>query len=148
MKKSTKRMGLTYEEAIRFHGHNGPFLALGFRIGEVAKRALKSKGFMELEVDVWVKKKKPFTCLIDGLQASLGTTMGKGNISLREGGGRGKSLRSLPAFVVVKKRETGKLIRFLIKRETIARCLGAKDLNKVANRILSEDLARLCFINF
>jgi len=120
--------GLNYKEAIRFHGHDGPFLALGFRIGKEAKRVLKPKGLMDLVAIVEIERRKPFTCIIDGLQCACGTTMGKGNISLRKGKG----------LVKVMNRKSGKEIRFEIKKEIIERCLKSKDLSRTARWLLRE----------
>ncbi|MCM8770635.1 MAG: formylmethanofuran dehydrogenase subunit E family protein [Candidatus Omnitrophica bacterium] len=68
------------KEAIRFHGHLGPYLVLGILAGELAVRLLKCKKYFGLKVKVWGADKKPKSCLIDGLQLSSGATYGKGNI--------------------------------------------------------------------
>ena len=68
------------EEGVKFHGHLGPYLALGLRMGIVAVRMLKPKGLHELSVKVWTKKTPPQSCLLDGIQVSSGCTLGKGNV--------------------------------------------------------------------
>ncbi|MEO0116896.1 MAG: formylmethanofuran dehydrogenase subunit E family protein [candidate division WOR-3 bacterium] len=128
-------IGLSYSQAIKFHGHNGPFLALGFRIGKEIKRFLKPEGITDLLAIVGIEKRKPFTCIIDGLQCSLGTTMGKGNIILRKGKG----------WVKVKNRKTGKVVKFKIKKEVITRCLNSQDLSQDADEILKEKGENLWF---
>lgn len=71
---------ITLNEAIRFHGHLGPYLVLGILAGESAFKRLKWKKYFGLKVRVWGANKKPKSCLIDGLQLSTGATYGKGNI--------------------------------------------------------------------
>lgn len=68
------------EEAIKFHGHLGPYLVLGILAGETALKKLKMKRYFGLEVKVYGADKRPKSCLIDGLQLSTGATYGKGNI--------------------------------------------------------------------
>ena len=76
---------LTYVQAIRFHGHDGPYLALGYKLGQVIVRRLKPKGIMDLTVTVRTLLRKPYTCLIDGLQCSTFATLGKGNLRVKYG---------------------------------------------------------------
>lgn len=71
---------LTYEETIRFHGHDGPFLALGYKLGQVIVDRLKPTGIMDLKITICTRLEKPYTCLIDGLQCSTFATLGKGNL--------------------------------------------------------------------
>ena len=68
------------QEGVRFHGHLGPYLALGLRMGIVAVRVLKPKALHELSAKVWTKKTPPQSCLLDGIQVSSGCTLGKGNV--------------------------------------------------------------------
>ena len=72
-------------EAIRFHGHLGPYLVLGILMGKYALRNLKAKKYFGLEIKVKGADKKPRSCLIDGLQLSTGATFGKGNIKKLSG---------------------------------------------------------------
>jgi len=71
---------VTLKEAIKFHGHLGPYLILGMLAGELALKKLKCRKYFGLKVKVWGANKKPKSCLIDGLQLSTGATYGKGNI--------------------------------------------------------------------
>jgi formylmethanofuran dehydrogenase subunit E len=71
---------VSLKEAIKFHGHLGPYLVLGILAGELALKKLNYKKYFGLDVNVWGANKKPKSCLIDGLQLSTGATYGKGNI--------------------------------------------------------------------
>ncbi|HOJ59785.1 MAG TPA: formylmethanofuran dehydrogenase subunit E family protein [bacterium] len=72
---------LTMEELARFHGHLGPFIVLGTRIGEHAVTAHQFPRHFGLTVNVECPDQPPPSCLIDGLQLSTGATMGKRNIT-------------------------------------------------------------------
>ena len=76
---------VTLKEAIKFHGHMGPYLVLGILAGELALKKLRCKKYFGLNVRVWEAHKKPKSCLIDGLQLSTGATYGKGNINKLNG---------------------------------------------------------------
>lgn len=71
---------ISLKEAVKFHGHLGPYLILGVLSGDFALKKLRAKKYFGLEVKVWGANKKPKSCLIDGLQLSTGATYGKGNI--------------------------------------------------------------------
>jgi len=76
---------VSLREAIKFHGHLGPYLVLGLLAGETALKKIKCKKYFGLDVKVWGAKEKPKSCLIDGLQLSSGATYGKGNIKKLNG---------------------------------------------------------------
>ena len=67
----------------RFHGHIGPFLALGMRMGLLANEAIGRDPFGVIS-EVTVEIRAPRGCLIDGIQYTTGCTMGKGNIRVTE----------------------------------------------------------------
>ncbi len=71
------------DKAAEFHGHLGPFLAIGVRMGLLAKRTLKSDGFGDLNVIVNTGNNPPLSCVVDGIQVATGCTLGKGNIAVR-----------------------------------------------------------------
>ena len=63
-----------------FHGHLGPFVVVGYRMGMVANRLLGEDAFAKTAV-VLAGSKPPRSCVIDGIQLSSGCTTGKGTIS-------------------------------------------------------------------
>jgi formylmethanofuran dehydrogenase subunit E len=65
----------------RFHGHIGPFLAVGLRMGQVANERL-GRAPMDTKAVVRVIGRPPRSCVVDGIQYSTGCTMGKGNIAI------------------------------------------------------------------
>lgn len=64
----------------RFHGHLGPWVVIGYRMGQIAMENLDER--------MWAVSfsgsKVPVSCMVDGIQFSSGCTMGKGNISIQE----------------------------------------------------------------
>jgi formylmethanofuran dehydrogenase subunit E len=68
-------------QAGRFHGHIGPFLAIGLRMGFVANEAL-GRAPMQTAARVRVRPRPPRSCVIDGIQMASGCTMGKRNIEI------------------------------------------------------------------
>ena len=71
------------DEAAAFHGHLGPYLVLGVKMGLLARTLLNSDPFTT-SAEVHTQKRTPYSCILDGIQFSSGCTLGKGNISVVE----------------------------------------------------------------
>lgn len=70
--------------AADFHGHLGPFLVLGVRMGLIGLRKLQtSRGVLELHTTAILKHEVPFSCTIDGIQVVTQCTMGNGRLQIR-----------------------------------------------------------------
>jgi formylmethanofuran dehydrogenase subunit E len=71
------------EGAAGFHGHLGPFLVIGVRMGLIG---LKQLGAKQNDDHVTVKAslplRVPFSCIIDGLQVTTKCTVGNQKLSL------------------------------------------------------------------
>lgn len=72
------------DDAVKFHGHLGPFLILGLKAGLLANKVL-GKDYFKTRVMVETRLKPPYSCFIDGIQVATGCTMGKVNIEIRDG---------------------------------------------------------------
>jgi len=125
---------LTYSETIRFHGHNGPFLALGYKLGRFFVRRFRPKGIMDFKITVQTRLEKPFTCLIDGLQCSTFATLGKGNIMVKD-----SKSRNIMVFV----QSGDKKFKIKITKTAMNICLNANDLNKASNKIFRTPIDML-----
>ncbi|OPY32020.1 MAG: FmdE, Molybdenum formylmethanofuran dehydrogenase operon [Methanomassiliicoccales archaeon PtaU1.Bin124] len=69
-------------EALKqFHGHLGPYVVVGYRMGKLARAEMKGK----LKA-VAYSKRPPVSCLVDGIQFTSGCTLGKGNIEVLDDG--------------------------------------------------------------
>jgi formylmethanofuran dehydrogenase subunit E len=73
--------------AVEFHGHGGPFMTVGLRMGLFVLGHLDCKGWFDLSCRVALRWRSPDSCVIDGIQSSTGCTMGKRNIEAVEGDG-------------------------------------------------------------
>ncbi len=64
-----------------FHGHLGPYIVLGYRIGRYAKKNFCSDPF-QMKAVVFCEGVPPQSCLADGVQIGSGCTLGKRNIEI------------------------------------------------------------------
>jgi len=85
---------------VQFHGHLGPAVVAGARLGAAGRRVVEAKGYFDVEVSVeGPLEKPPQSCFLDGVQVATGATLGK------------RSLHWTPAekiVVRVKNAQTGK----------------------------------------
>jgi formylmethanofuran dehydrogenase subunit E len=128
-----KKHKITLAQAIKFHGHLGPYLVIGIMAGEAALKKLKCKKYFGLEAKVWGALKKPRSCLIDGLQLSTGATYGKGNIS-KAGGAK--------ISILFINRENNKKMKVSLKERMIDRLdslKGHKEAEAFARRLYKAD---------
>ncbi|KYK31599.1 MAG: formylmethanofuran dehydrogenase subunit E family protein [Theionarchaea archaeon] len=71
------------QQAAHFHGHLGPYLVLGLKMGILARNLLDGTPFT-MKAEVHTQKKPPHSCIVDGIQFTSGCTLGKGNICIKE----------------------------------------------------------------
>jgi formylmethanofuran dehydrogenase subunit E len=73
-----KELELMIDNAQKLHGHLGPFLVIGVRMGMIARKALSVSDDRcgLLKANVKVPLFPPFSCLLDGIQASTTCTVG------------------------------------------------------------------------
>lgn len=70
-------MNALIKRAVEFHGHLGPFLVLGLRMGLAGLRELKLiREKSKLRVNVKLPYSIPFSCTVDGLQIATKCTIG------------------------------------------------------------------------
>ena len=117
-----------------FHGHLGPYLIIGMKMGELSNKFLgKESGagseHFNKKAIVKTGTTPPISCIIDGIQYTSGCTLGKGNIEVLD--------QKIPevTFVLNKKQLTLKL---KIKIETANR-----NLEEVAMEIYEIDWQEL-----
>ncbi len=127
---------LSYEETVRFHGHDGPFLAIGYRAGEYALERLRPEGIMDLRSQVEAIDSKPYMCVMDGIQCATPCTLGKGNLLFE------KTTEGC-VRITLRNRKTGQTIGLTLKGEVLDRALRAEDLRKEAEWIRSKPVESL-----
>jgi len=65
-------------EVVQFHGHLGPSVVAGARMGMAGLLAVEAKGYFDVEVTCEGPfAKPPQSCFLDGLQVATGATLGK-----------------------------------------------------------------------
>jgi formylmethanofuran dehydrogenase subunit E len=69
------------EDLAAFHGHLGPYIVLGYRIGRYVRQHFCSDPF-QMKAVVFCKGVPPQSCLADGIQIGSGCTLGKRNIEI------------------------------------------------------------------
>ena len=63
---------------VQFHGHLGPSVVAGARMGMIGLRAVEAKGYFDVEVTCeGPLAKAPQSCFLDGVQVATGATLGK-----------------------------------------------------------------------
>jgi len=74
------------ERGTELHGHLGPYLVAGIRMGLLALDLLESPGYFGIEAESETGTVPPISCLTDGIQIGSGCTTGKGNLRVVAGG--------------------------------------------------------------
>ncbi|RLE57417.1 MAG: hypothetical protein DRJ40_03685 [Thermoprotei archaeon] len=131
---------LTIEEASIFHGHLGPFLALGYVAGRFCVEVLKPETEHDLEAVVKVPLRTPYTCILDGIQCSTKCTLGKGNIRVEKGS-------EDDIVITIRSKRTSRGVVLKVKNEVIARILSM-DLEKGARYVLSRGIDELFDVQY
>ncbi len=98
------------ERGVHFHGHLGPFLVAGIRMGLLALDILDSPGYFGIRAVSDTGNETPLSCLTDGLQIGSGCTTGKGNLVVT------KARKPQAHFET----ETGKHLTIALRSEAIA----------------------------
>jgi len=114
-----------------FHGHLGPFLAIGVRVGLVGLRELQtSRQTTDLRVKVLLEYSIPYSCILDGIQATTGCTIGNKRLVWEES----------PAFSVSFTNSEGTTVTVSILRTAL------EELHSKLERSTSRrELERLAF---
>ncbi|HPX56864.1 MAG TPA: FmdE family protein, partial [Syntrophales bacterium] len=97
----------TLKTCVDFHGHLCPGLVYGYR---VAMEAMARLGLARAEDEETVLISENDSCAVDAFQVLLGTTLGKGNLILRD---YGKN-----AYTVFD-RNTGRALRFIRRKSYV-----------------------------
>jgi len=100
------------KRAEELHGHLGPFLVIGVRMGEIAGRFLNVEGGNSgMRVMVRVPLVTPFSCILDGIQAVTRCTVGNRRLKIRNSDG--------PIMAVFKLKGCDKTLRVLVRPQLI-----------------------------
>ena len=112
-----KNLPKTYDDAVEFHGHSCPGLALGYRVATKALEWLNANRSEDEEIVAVVENN---SCSVDAIQVITGCTFGKGNLIFRDIGKRGYTFYN---------RNTGKGIR-IVDHYTMSESPQIQELKK------------------
>lgn len=121
-----------------FHGHLGPYVVTGWRMGSIANRELGGNPF-DKEALVKTGIGTPLSCLVDGIQFSSGCTLGKGNLRIDDS--------RKPEAVFSKE---GKSLKVALKEEAWEEIkdLSEEDLERVSKEFFNRNEEELFRIEF
>lgn len=71
----------TAADLAAFHGHLGPYIVLGYRMGRYARNHFCDDPF-SMKARVHCSGTPPESCVVDGVQLGSGCTLGKRNIEI------------------------------------------------------------------
>ncbi len=120
-----------------FHGHLGPYVVLGYRMGKLALETAGSTGHFGISADVYSILTPPPSCLIDGVQLGSGCTLGKRNIAVHETDG--------PAYAVFTTSD-GARIRIALREgvpDLVGRLIEEKGVEAAGQELLGMKIEEL-----
>lgn len=123
-----------------FHGHLGPYVVLGYRMGRHALDITDSEGHFDVSVEVYSVLKPPRSCLIDGVQLGSGCTLGKRNIEVHEFSG-------VPYSVFTT--ETGETVTIRLRSEIpdlISRLIDSVGVETAGEKLMEKNIESLFVI--
>lgn len=131
MPDSAEELESAIKDAEKLHGHLGPFLVIGVRMGNIAKRVLNPnrEGDRTLEATVRTQPLTPFSCVIDGVQATTQCTVGNQRLRIE------KSPKEISARFKLQNSE--KTLTVSVNSEMVEDLTG-----KIAEGFSNEELAR------
>ncbi len=99
------------EFARQLHGHVGPYLVIGLKMGAVAKKVLSlhDNEIARLRAEVAVPLYPPFSCLLDGIQVSTTCTIGNQRLQF-------KNSKIIQGTFIVE--ETGKTVKVTMNKKS------------------------------
>lgn len=125
------------KKAEELHGHFGPFLVVGARMGQVGlKRLGMSKHTNSLRVSLSVPFKVPYSCAVDGVQISTKCTIGNQKLQLKNADKIEACLEDLSKKrkITIAPQPT---VLTMLEKQVVAKNLSDDEICKMAWRIAS-----------
>lgn len=119
-----------WEEAVEFHGHACPGLAIGYKAAEAAMSVLGDTRDVDEEIVAVVEND---SCAVDAIQSLLSCTAGKGNLIFRNNGKQ---------VFTIGRRKDGKAVRVSL-RYGLTQGNGEESREQKMERILGSDVNAL-----
>jgi formylmethanofuran dehydrogenase subunit E len=84
MPDEEKKLELAIKNAEKLHGHLGPFLVIGVRMGTIAQKNLNTNTTEnKLQANAKIPLSPPFSCVLDGIQATTKCTIGNQKLRMK-----------------------------------------------------------------
>lgn len=119
----------------RFHTHVGPFVVLGCKIGEYAKKEFPVKS--KIRCEIHSKTIPPLSCMIDGIQVSTGCTLGRGLIKVIENEGPDTRMIFSSGSKQIKIKTREEVIKSILKM------LRENKINESVDFVINSDIDKL-----
>lgn len=97
------------QKIINVHGHAGIWAALGYKAGLYAREELRPEWLKDMDANISLPYKTPYSCFLDGIQAGSSCTVGKCN--LRYTNNKGKDDSTITAKFENKRSGAGLVLR-------------------------------------
>jgi len=119
--------------ATKLHGHLGPFLILGVKMGLIGMKKLEIEDYgKKLQIEAELPKRIPYTCTLDGIQATTQCTFGNQKLIFKESSSPTVSVKF---FLKNKNNQVVVSVKNEILRNLIDRLKEAKGDEKVQNEL-------------
>ena len=115
--QDTDKLPEALAKAKAFHGHLGPNVTLGLRMGRIIVDHFGAEPFT-YTITSYTGKAPPISCIIDGLQLATPCTVGSGKLQIAEGG---------EARVIAEK--DGRRLEIRVRQEILERMKAEYDPN-------------------
>lgn len=85
MYNKSEDLTINIKNAVNLHGHLGPFLVIGVKMSRLAKKSLNADKVQHRDMLVKAKLplETPFSCILDGIQATTQCTIGNGKLKVK-----------------------------------------------------------------
>jgi len=99
--------------AENLHGHLGPFLVIGVKMARLAKKTLNLDEAKQRDMQILAKLPlvTPFSCILDGVQATTKCTIGNGKLKVKRSNG--------DITAIFKLKSQDKAVKILVKNQLI-----------------------------
>ncbi|MEM2118172.1 MAG: formylmethanofuran dehydrogenase subunit E family protein [Candidatus Bathyarchaeia archaeon] len=124
-----EKLKLLIEDAEKIHGHLGPFLVIGVRMGRLAEKILTTKRNKNVKLQVHVKLPMltPFSCILDGIQTTTKCTIGNQKLKIEN------SQKEITAHFILQKPD--KSLKVTVNQKMIEELT-----NKMSEGVSTEEL--------
>jgi len=127
---------LEIRNAEKLHGHLGPFLVIGVRMGSLAKKILNInvEESNKLRITARLPLFTPFSCIIDGIQATTQCTVGNQKLKIENS----------PAKIIVhfEQQNSDKMLRVHVNPKIVEE-LRNRYARGASNEELAQEIASI-----